>query len=167
METSGLGGYLCALAVGGAMLIGGCVVRPVEKAGTGDTGFVCTVQPLFLDKDVDILFVVDDSGSMGEEQQKLRAQFPRLIEALKTKKLGGKLPNVRIGVVSTDLGAGSLYVDNACVTDGDKGKLQNKAQSAGCTVPKDAWIEYKDVDGVITTNIPGAGDSVIESATCR
>ena len=160
MKTSCLGGYLCALAVGGAMLVGGCVVRPVEKAGTGDTGFVCKVQPLFLDKDVDILFVVDDSGSMGEEQQKLRAQFPRLIEALKSKKLGGKLPNVRIGVVSTDLGAGNLYVDNACVTDGDKGKLHNKAQIAGCTLPKDAWIEYRDTDGVITTNIPGAGDSV-------
>ena len=160
METSRFSGHLCAWTLGAALLSGGCVVRPVEKASEGGSGTVCKVQPLFLDKDVDILFVVDDSGSMGEEQIKLRKQFPRLIEALKSTKLDGKLPNVRIGVVSTDLGAGNLYVDNACVTDGDPVKLQNAAMIAGCTVPRDSWIEYKDVDGVITTNIPGAGDSI-------
>ena len=137
-----------------------CVVRPVEKPNPQGTGEACKTQPLFLDKDVDLLFVIDNSGSMEQEQKNLNKNFPALIDALKTNKLGGKLPNVRIGVVSTDLGAGNLYVDNACVTDGDKGQLFNKSQVAGCTPPKDKWIEYKDTKGVVTTNVPGSGDPI-------
>ena len=145
-----------------ALTLAACVVRPVEKPNPQGTGEACKTQPLFLDKDVDLLFVIDNSGSMEQEQKNLNKNFPALIEALKTNKLGGKLPNVRIGVVSTDLGAGNLYVDNACVTDGDKGQLFNKAQAAGCTAPKDKWIEYKDTNGVVTTNIAGAGDPIVK-----
>src|SRR5262245_61487565 len=39
-----------------------------------------------LDK-VDLLFVIDNSNSMAGEQQQLRAQFPRLMDALTTGQL--------------------------------------------------------------------------------
>jgi hypothetical protein len=67
--------------------------------------------------EVDILFMVDNSNSMEEEQINLTQNFGRLIDALRSPKLGGpgcsptnrqacKLPNLRIGVISSDLGAG-------------------------------------------------------------
>jgi len=160
MKRFRLGSWVRIVAPLLAIPLAACVVRPVEKPNPQGTGEACKTQPLFLDKDVDLLFVIDNSGSMEQEQKNLVANFPKLIDALKTSKLGGKLPNVRIGVVSSDLGAGNLYVDNACVTDGDKGKLHNKAQVAGCTPPKNPWIEYNDKNGTVTTNIPVGGDPI-------
>ena len=54
------------------------------------------------DRDLDILFVVDNSPSMIEEQQALATSFPRMIDALAT--LDDGLPNLHIGVVTSDLG---------------------------------------------------------------
>ncbi len=58
---------------------------------------------------LDLLFVVDNSGSMREEQMALREQFPRLIATLTTgvRSDGTVFPRVRslhLGVVSTDMG---------------------------------------------------------------
>jgi hypothetical protein len=52
--------------------------------------------------DLDILFVIDNSPSMLEEQQSLEANFPLMIDALSS--LDGGLPNLHIGVVTSDLG---------------------------------------------------------------
>ena len=42
--------------------------------------------------DVDLVFMIDDSGSMREEQQKLRRQLPQMIRGLATGlKRGGVL----------------------------------------------------------------------------
>ena len=136
----------------------GCVVRPVEKPRGGSWTTLTRVQPLFLDRDVDILFVIDNSGSMESEQKNLAQQFPKLIDALRTNKLGGSIPNVRIGVVSTDLGAGSFPLPS-CDTGGDGGKLQHAAKVAGCPAPSDPWISYQDNK----TNVPSAsGDAIAQ-----
>jgi hypothetical protein len=82
------------------------------------------------------------------------------VDGLRLSPTTDKLLNLRIGVVSTDLGAGNLYKDNACQPDGDKGKLHNKARIAGCSPPTDAWIEYKEHKGLITTNVPGSGTAI-------
>ena len=134
-----------------------CVTRPVEKPRPETLTTVTTVQPLFLDKEVDILFVIDNSGSMEQEQKNLAKQFPKLIEALQSEKLGNKLPNVRIGVVSTDLGAGNYNLPSCETSGGDAGKLQNRPQIAGCTAPKNPWISYHE--GI--TNVPGSGTNAI------
>ena len=140
-----------------SLSLAACVVRPVEKPPIETTGEACATQPLFLDKDVDILFVIDNSNSMEHEQKNLNKNFPKLIDALRSSKLGGKIPNVHIGVVSTDLGAGNYNLPSCETTGGDQGKLQNKPQIAGCVAPSNAWISYNE--GKI--NIPGAkGDPV-------
>ena len=118
-----------------------CLTDCAKNAPRPDT---CYKQPMFLDKDVDILFVVDNSNSMDHEQKNLKQNFPKLIDALRSNKLGGKLPNVRIGVISTDLGAGKYNLPSCELTGGDAGKLWNKPQIAGCQAPKDKWIEYND-----------------------
>jgi hypothetical protein len=52
-------------------------------------------------KDVDILFVIDNSGSMGAEQANLAANFGAFIEVLEANDVAA---NYRIGVTTTDNG---------------------------------------------------------------
>ena len=56
---------------------------------------------LTVNKDVDILFVIDNSGSMGEEQATLAENFERFINVLEAP---GVEANYRIGVTTTDNG---------------------------------------------------------------
>lgn len=53
-------------------------------------------------RDLDLLFVIDDSPSMTDKQTNLVANFPNFINALSA--LPGGLPNLHLGVVSTDMG---------------------------------------------------------------
>ncbi|MDX2018758.1 MAG: VWA domain-containing protein [Deltaproteobacteria bacterium] len=92
---------------------------------SGGMGGAIVVRPM--NRDVDILFMVDNSGSMREEQAKLRKSFPTLIDALRA--LPGGLPNLHIGVISSDVGAGNVFISGnpACNRPGgDRGQLQVK-----------------------------------------
>jgi hypothetical protein len=60
--------------------------------------------PVADNRDLDLLFVIDDSSSMADEQAKLAANLPVLVDVLET--IEGGLPNVHIGVVSTDVADG-------------------------------------------------------------
>jgi hypothetical protein len=75
---------------------------------------------------LDLLFMIDDSPSMREEQDNLRRNFPLLIERLKS--LPGGLPDLHIGIVSSDVGAGAQPLANVgCPRPGgDRGILQAK-----------------------------------------
>ncbi|MBL9018125.1 MAG: hypothetical protein JNL83_28320 [Myxococcales bacterium] len=53
-------------------------------------------------RDLDLLFVVDDSPSMQDKQANLAANFPNFVNVLTA--LPGGLPNLHLGVVSTDMG---------------------------------------------------------------
>jgi hypothetical protein len=59
--------------------------------------------PVNVNRDVDILFVIDDSPSMADKQKNLATNFPRFIDVLST--IQGGLPNVHIAVVTSDLGS--------------------------------------------------------------
>ena len=56
-------------------------------------------------RDLDILFVVDSSASTGDKQAALAAAFPRMMDVL--SQVDGGLPNLHIGVVTTDMGTSS------------------------------------------------------------
>ena len=58
--------------------------------------------PVNLNRNGDILFIVDESGSMADKQQNLKDNFPQFIDVLNT--IQGGLPDVHIGVVSSDMG---------------------------------------------------------------
>jgi hypothetical protein len=76
---------------------------------------------------VDLLFVIDDSASMGEEQAALAAQLPALIEALvEPPDVDGDgapdwlpIPELRVAVITTDMGSGGHMVPTC--TDGTFG----------------------------------------------
>jgi MYXO-CTERM domain-containing protein len=92
---------------------------------------------------LDILFVIDDSGDMLDEQQALAAAFPSLMTGL--AELEGGLPSLHIGIATSDLGAGTGIV--GCTGEGDDGALQNTPMIAGCTPPDDPWIsDIEDPD---------------------
>jgi hypothetical protein len=56
---------------------------------------------LSVNRDVDVLFVIDNSGSMGEEQGRLVAGLPAFLEVLEDPAVAA---NYRIGVTTTDDG---------------------------------------------------------------
>jgi hypothetical protein len=71
---------------------------------------------LSVNKDVDILFVIDNSGSMGEEQATLAASFASFINVLERPDVEA---SYRIGVTTTDNG------NHWCSTTGpEAGKLR-------------------------------------------
>ena len=73
-------------------------------------------------RNVDLLFLVDDSSSMRLSQDNLRRNFPVLMQALKNQP--GGLPNVHIGVISSDMGAGDGSVAGCDSTGGKNGIFQ-------------------------------------------
>jgi hypothetical protein len=82
---------------------------PTEDDGGGSIQLIVT-------KDVDVLFVIDNSGSMGAAQASLSAGFPAFLDVLEAEDVGA---NYRIGVTTTD--NGNPY----CETTGpEAGKLQ-------------------------------------------
>jgi hypothetical protein len=104
-------------------------------------------------RQVDLLFVIDNSKSMDLYQPRLVSAIPGLLDGLRSSLPAGPLLDLRIGVVSTDLGTGQ-YAVATCTEHGDGGKLQATARIAGCTPPADAWLAISDG----TINVPGSGD---------
>lgn len=72
---------------------------------------------------LDVLFMIDNSGSMRKPQALLRRAFPAFEAAIRNPQ--GVLPSLHIGVVSSDLGAGDYGGSTPCGRpDGDMGKLR-------------------------------------------
>jgi len=81
-------------------------------------------------REVDILFVVDNSPSMDPKQAALAANFPKMIQQL--QQLPGGMPDVHIGVVSSDMGAGMEGLGGNCNTVlGDRGLLWGNDPTPG------------------------------------
>jgi hypothetical protein len=53
-------------------------------------------------RDLDVLFVIDDSSSMLDKQQTLTDNFPVFVNELST--IPGGLPDLHLGVITTDMG---------------------------------------------------------------
>jgi hypothetical protein len=71
-------------------------------------------------RDVDLLLVIDNAGSMAPAQDNLRASFGALLDPLRAT-VGG-MPNLHLGVTSTDLGTEPFPLEH-CEPGGDGGRL--------------------------------------------
>jgi hypothetical protein len=105
----------------------------LADAGFTDGG-VASLDPCerIVVRGMDLLFVVDDSASMIEEQQALRREFPELIRVLTTGDRDGdgrpEFPGVEdlhLGVVSSDMGVVGTPGIGSCEGFGDDGVMQN------------------------------------------
>lgn len=110
---------------------------------------------------VDLLFVIDNSGSMGDYQQALSLAFPAfagtLIEALPPGT------NVHVGVTSTEMGysgMGSTSVNNGmCTFIGD----DNQPNDAFYITPEDMDSGRNGAQGRLYD--PGGGETFFEFTT--
>jgi hypothetical protein len=83
-------------------LLAGCPDRTISEVNPQQGRVEYKEIPVTLNRNVDILFVIDDSPSMRDKQLNIKNNFPKFIEVLNT--IQGGLPDVHIGAVSSDLG---------------------------------------------------------------
>ncbi len=92
----------------GLILLSGC-----DKGGSEFSIPATTAQfqqaATFIPRKLDVLFVVDNSGSMSSSQSKLAANFPSFINYFKNKGY-----DFRIAVTTSDAYYGDQFVSNGC-----------------------------------------------------
>ena len=89
------------LCAGTALLLGACLDHPLKAVEYDKSEEAENTVAIAINKDVDILFVIDNSGSMGEEQLLLSKNFASFINVLEAKDVQA---NYRIGITTTDSG---------------------------------------------------------------
>ncbi|MDH5675028.1 MAG: VWA domain-containing protein [Myxococcales bacterium] len=138
---------------------GGTVIRP-GGSDTGDPGpgvspgceaeLAATIAVSNVDT-VDLLFVVDNSGSMREEQVALAREFPKLIHVLASGDRGGDGVNdfppaksLHLGVVSSDMGLVGIQGIPGCDGLGDDGIMNAipGSNASGCQASYPPFISY-------------------------
>ncbi|MBI4510352.1 MAG: VWA domain-containing protein [Deltaproteobacteria bacterium] len=143
-----------ALAAGAlASLAIACPDREVKRIDPEPQGEHYKEIPVGQNRDVDILFVIDNSSSMSGEQTSLKTNFPAFINVLES--IEGGLPNVHIGVVTSDVGVNGYDFGN-CQGEGDDGFLISSPQAGNtCTAPSGTFIrDVKRADGTRDRNYP-------------
>jgi hypothetical protein len=128
-----------------------------DVAGSGqETDFQVLVSP---ERAVDILFMVDNSPSMDPKQEALARAFPKMIESL--QKLPGGLPDVHIGVISSDMGAGATEAGGSCsVLLGNKGIMWGNDPNADPSKDNNQFATVKNLK-----NAAGADGCGMNSGT--
>lgn len=149
-------------------------LRPLNPCTSAGTQARLEIDPV---DSVDLLFMIDNSGSMREEQEKLRRELPRMVTALVTGDTDGDgvrdgpvVSSLRVGIVTSDMGVGGVGAadpvhraiatcgwdgstyDSARANYGDDGILRRAARDPSVPGPPTTY----DCD--LDTN--GQGDSV-------
>jgi hypothetical protein len=100
---------------------------------------------------VDLLFVVDNSGSMANKQNSLKAQFPHMIQVLSTGMRSANDQNpfppvkdMHLAVVSSDMGTVGQEGVMACdANGGDDGRLKFASSGGqGCQATYPPFLSY-------------------------
>ena len=132
---------LLGVAVGAAVIGCGLDQRDLGHAPPDDSADTnadtSTDVPRPPTSHVDILFVVDNSGSMAQEQVALARGFPGFFDELFAAAAGRSIDvSMNVGVVSTDMGTMGFTVSTCSNPDGgDNGCLRNTPSPAvgGCS----------------------------------
>jgi hypothetical protein len=119
---------------------------------------------------LDVLFVIDNSGSMASEQQKLAREIPRMVAVLTSgdryatresevppglsdkARLFTPVSSLHVGIVSTNFGGlddvppNAVQAIVACAGTGDSGKLQNSLKIAQDGVFAQSRSEFAGYD---------------------
>jgi len=118
------------IVAAGLLLVPGCSYSGLKNAPPDASwGEPVPIAPLPENRDIDLLFVVDNSGSMAYGQTNARVGFEALTASLSNMPAG--LPNLHVGVTSTDLGTGMFQITYCEEVGGDAGALVK----GNCTNP--------------------------------
>jgi hypothetical protein len=143
------------------VLLTACPAREVSKIDPQQQPEVVKDVPISVNRDLDILFLIDNSDSMGDKQASLVANFPRFIDVL--QNIPGGLPNIHIGIASSNVGVGGYNI-GGCGGDGDDGRLQNTPRGA-CTPPSGYYIS--DVaDPMTGARVKNYSGTLADTFTC-
>jgi hypothetical protein len=123
--------------VDGARLVSGAMEADVRHFSYFIVGYERHAQtfPERQGRKLDLLFMVDNSLSMLPLQQKLLTNFPVFTQTLRALPEG--LPDLHIGVVSSDMGANGYSIPNC---NDDRGVLQATPRVVGCSAPTGNFI---------------------------
>ena len=154
--TSSITGSILGLTLLG---LAGCPDRTISEVNPEQGRVEHKHIPVTPRRDIDILFLVDDSPSMNDKQLNLVANFPNFINVLNT--IEGGLPNVHIGVATSDLGTKGAddaapgpsigSGQGACSGNGKAGNLTVN----GAPVTGNFISDIKMSDGTRMTNYTG------------
>src|SRR3954471_108252 len=119
--------------------LAGCPDRTIDTV-VPEQGKVETKDIPIKQRGADILFVIDNSRSMKDEQDSLRANFGKMMQVLET--LEGGQPDVHIGVITSDMGTSAADGTTAgakfgCSGVGDDGALQTTPNVTGRFIADD------------------------------
>jgi hypothetical protein len=150
-----------ALAPLALTLLAACTARSITDSDPHPSGEVRKIGAATTERLLDLLFVIDNSRSMREEQDALAAAFADFMNVLAT--IEGGLPSVHIGVVSSDVGVAPHPQEN-CRALGDDGLLQNAPRLPGCQPPSGGmrWIEDVVNGAARQRNYAGAHDAAYD-----
>ena len=130
-----------------APLLYACSARSLEAPVIDPTRTDRQLDRIVENRNVDLLFLVDDSASMQSSQTNLLRNFPAFMNAL--KNLPGGLPNIHVAVVSSDMGAGDGSIGSCDATGGKNGIFQYAARGACTSTGLDPGATYiSDIAGV-------------------
>jgi hypothetical protein len=140
-----------AIKVTGAVVLplmaAGCIQDALRPGGDrcGAPDISRTVQIRNVDK-VDLLFVIDNSASMADDEKKLREQVPQLARTLVTGSRGpddakpfAPVRDLHIAVVSGDMGASGVA---GCSEQGADGVFRSSANGPSCEASYPPFQSY-------------------------
>ncbi len=103
-------------------LWGAACTSPVEAPGSTLPGRCQAEAPIISTQKTDILFVIDNSGSMAEEQEAIATELPAFLDQL--RQGGGVEQDFRVGVITTSVYLHASYGGQPAYFDEESYKAQ-------------------------------------------
>ena len=141
-----------------ASLLTGCPDRTISEVNPEQGRVEYKDIPVTVNRAIDILFLIDDSPSMGDKQRNLGDNFPNFINVLNT--IQGGLPDVHIGITTSDLGTVAENGTGPSIGAGQQGGCSGegkggKLQTYGAPVMGNFISDTLDTTGVRNKNYTG------------
>lgn len=128
----------------------GCLQRELTPLNPCTISGVKEVVKVSNVDNVDLLFVIDNSTSMQQEQMQLRSELPKLVEVLTSGDRDGDgsqdfppVKSLHVGVVTSDMGVGGNTI-GSCDEPlfGDDGALRTTSKDPGCVEAYPKFLEF-------------------------
>lgn len=154
--TTRLALTIAALAT---LVAAACTKHPLQAPDPQPVVVVFKNVDLNPKREVDILFNIDTSLSMVQEQDNLARNFPQFMQVL--GNIVGGLPDIQVGIITPDLGAGRSVIGSNCIPGGERGSLR---VIPGCGVDP-ATVRYLSVRaGGTAPNFPVPNGMTVQQA---
>ena len=125
--------------------LAGCVAQAPAPTPAGRFAETRVEYQTLPPRDVDLLFVIDDSAAMTPELALVARDLPLLVDS--TVDIRDVDVNLHLGVVSADI-------------ENDRGELQNQPRVPGCSPPSGRYLSDIDSPSGRVRNFLGARDDV-------